>query len=144
MINPELPLVLDPVAAGRVRGEVVEEHVAAVLTADLMPWWFLRARFSTEHEDAYEGFDLVIYTRDVGRILLQVKSSEHGRIKWEEESRIFGRPYRIHCVVVRPHTPPEVVLGRVLAACVTAREEAKAARCCADHRGLCRTEARAA
>lgn len=132
---PDLPPVLCPIAARRVRGDVCEEHVERVLSEMRLPW-LLWTRHATPEEDREEGFDFVVYTRDVGRILLQIKSSEHGRIGWEEETRRYGRRYRIHVVLVRPYNPPEVILGRILAACILAREEALAARCVADYRGL--------
>lgn len=135
-LRQTLPPALCPVASAVTRGDLSEERVGAVLTPARMPWWFLWARHATKTEDTRAGFDFVIYTRDVGRILLQVKNSEVGRAKWEDETRRHGRRYRIHTVVVRPHTPLELVLGRVLAACVMARIEAEEHGCAADEPSL--------
>ena len=133
----DLPAILDPVEIGRTIGTLSEEAVERVLVPGLMPWWFLRARRATPAEDEIAKFDFAVATRDVGRILLQVKSSRCGAEKHERRQR-YGSPlYRIHAVIVRPDMASAVVLGRVLAACVVAREEAAAGRCLADHRSLC-------
>jgi hypothetical protein len=132
------PAILDPRESALTIGALSEEAVERVLVPSLLPWWFLRARRATTAEDEIAKFDFAVYTRDVGRILLQVKSSRCGAEKHENRQR-YGRPlYRIHVVIARPEMATEVVLGRVLAACVIAREEAFAGRCTADHVKLCR------
>lgn len=133
---PGLPPVLCPRAIARVVGEICEERVADVLTRADMPAWFLWARHATSHEDRELGFDLVVHTRDVGRILLNVKASKAGVAEFEARARWVNYPYHVHAVRVRPDTPREVVLGRVLAVCILAREEAFAGRCLADHWSL--------
>lgn len=70
------------------------------------------------------------------RCYMQVKSSDYYAGKYERKTERRGRVYRIHVVVVRPNMDPAVVLGRVLAACIVAREEALAAGCVADDRRL--------
>lgn len=134
---PEIP-ILCPVALGEVRGEISEEIVGAVLTREHMPPWFLHARHATRAEDDIAGFDWAVYTRDVGRILLQVKSSKCGRDNFELHARHL-RPhpmFRVHVVIVRPDMPLAEAQRRVIATCDGAREEASAARACADHWSL--------
>ena len=121
-------------------GRATEERVAEAIVPERMPWWFLGTRPSTPDEDR-AGIDRVVYTRHVGRILLQVKSSRAGRVKFDEHLRRWGASHRIHVVVARPDMDLATVLGRVLAACVIAIEEAEAARMLADDVRLCRLEA---
>lgn len=127
-----IPPVLCPLAARVVRGQISEERVAEVCTAEAMPyWWFLWSRKASRPEDR-QGIDWIVYTRDVGRILLQVKSSRAGEADFHRHSERFGRLYRIHVVVVKPDMDREVVFGRVLGTLIRAREEALAAGLTAD------------
>lgn len=139
MIDPDLPAILDPFELALGVGLLSEAAVESALPrlAETCPW-YLGFRRATRAEDEIAKFDFAIYTSDVGRILLQVKSSRCGANKHDRHQR-YGRPlYRVHAVTVRPDMEPERVLGRVLAACIRAREEAIAGRCVADHVKLCR------
>lgn len=139
MIDPDLPAILDPFELARGVGILSESAVEKALPrlVETCPW-YLGHRRATQAEDEIAKFDFVIHTSDVGRILLQVKSSRCGAGKHDAWQR-YGRPlYRVHAVIVRPDMEPERVLGRVLAACIRAREEAIVGRCVADHVKLCR------
>ena len=138
MIDPDIPAILDPVELALGVGILSERVVESALPrlAETCPW-YIGFRRATQAEDEIAKFDFAIYTSDVGRILLQVKSSRCGANKHDLYQR-YGRPlYRVHVVIVRPGMDQDRVLGRVLAACILAREEAIAGRCVADHRSLC-------
>lgn len=127
-----IPLVLCPEAARLVRGEVAEDRVFDLLTPERMPWWFIAARWSTEEEDRV-GIDVVIYTRDVGRVLLQVKAGRTGASKFlRNGERRRGRRPRIHVLVAPPAEDIGIVFAALLGTLIRAREEAMAARTVAD------------
>jgi hypothetical protein len=99
--------------------------------------WFESVRQTSGAEDRI-GWDFIVYTRDVGRIIFQVKSSRAGALEFLERGSHMRLVAPIWVVVVRPRDEPEVVFGKVLGACILAREEAMATGLRADDRRLCR------
>lgn len=135
----DLPAVLDPVEIGHATGALSEEAVERVLPRLATHCrWYLWHRRADGIEDTHEHWDFAVYTRTSGRVLLNVKSSRRGAEEHEQRQRWGGVPYRVHPVIVRPDMDPAVVLGRVIAVCIVAVEQASAHRCVADHHKLCR------
>jgi hypothetical protein len=105
-------------------GRACEDLVLRVLRAvDLS--WLTRARRARRREDM-DGVDVVVYTRDVGRLYLQVKRSERNAEEWRR--RYAGDPRPVALVVAREDEDPAVVLGRVLGALILLRERARPPR----------------
>jgi hypothetical protein len=69
----------------RERGRRSEERALAACQSDARPSWIKTARLAASRED-HAGIDVVLET-DVGRLFLQVKSSEWGRQKFEKRRR---------------------------------------------------------
>lgn len=102
-----------------------------------MVWWCNGVRKATRREDSL-GVDILIHTIDCGTIRIQVKSSERRAIEFEEYGRTLPRLYwRIHVLVVSMESSYEVVLGRLMALCILAREEALLNNTVADDAHLC-------
>ncbi|HAT68307.1 MAG: hypothetical protein A2481_01890 [Candidatus Yonathbacteria bacterium RIFOXYC2_FULL_47_9] len=74
-----------------------------------MPRWFLRAKRPSFKEDRWEGKDAIIETTDVGKLFLQIKSSEAGAAHF-----VKGRHYRrnkfIGIIVIRERDSFEDIL----------------------------------
>jgi isocitrate/isopropylmalate dehydrogenase len=83
----------------------------------------LYARHCTRDEDMH-GIDVVILTEDVGRLYLQVKSSEAGRQKFMSRRR----PVVSEVVVVGLHDSDEVVRSAAIEAMRRARSKVLAKR----------------
>jgi hypothetical protein len=102
--------VREPVRSGKVaqeRGLDSERRVLEACRLRARPHWMTRARLATRIEDQ-SGIDVVVES-DVGRLLLQVKSSEHGKERFRQRP-LLG----IAIVVVRPTDTPEVLLRKVV------------------------------
>jgi hypothetical protein len=110
-------------------GRATEARVRAAFDLEPWPWWFCGVRHGSVHEDRKRGIDFVIYTRHVGRIMVQAKSSIYHARKFEAHR---GKRHRIHTIVARPNTDLHVVRGRLLWICIKAIEEAEAAGLRAD------------
>lgn len=82
--------------AARARGRMAEDTLLTLVRrVGARLSWFVFARKAYANEDA-KGIDVVVFTRDVGEILLQSKSSHANAIAFEQEKR----KTKIHCVVV--------------------------------------------
>lgn len=105
-------------------------------------WWFISAR-RTRHGSPQDrlGWDVVIETRDVGRIILQVKSTERAAREFSAYGRRLRLVAPIYVVVADRDATPEVLFGRVLGTCIRAREAALEAGLTADDPRLCRRAA---
>ena len=76
-----------------------------------MPKWFLRVRRPTRKEDLYEGKDAIIETTDVGKLFLQIKSSEAGAAHFRK-GRHCKRNKLIGIVVIRESDTSEDILAK--------------------------------
>ena len=74
------------------------------------PSWFRSIRLGTEEED-HEGIDVVIETKDLGKLLIQVKSSQAGVKKFVERGR---RSHLIGIVVIGLDDETSVVRQKLL------------------------------
>lgn len=122
------------------RSERGEER--ALRACRRLPWWCLGAT-RTPHRSQLDrwGIDLVVETVDLGRIMIQVKSSEHRAAEFREYGKRLALRYRIHTIVVDDSLCDAEVYGRILGVCIVAREEAIAAGLTCDDARLCRKEA---
>ena len=76
-----------------------------------MPKWFLRVRRPSLKEDRYEGKDAIIETTDVGKLFLQIKSSEAGAAHFRK-GRHFQRNKFIAVIVIRESDTSEDILAK--------------------------------
>ncbi len=103
------------------RGLESEMRVLEACRLPARPAWMRSARPATPIEDR-SGIDVVVES-DVGRLLVQVKSSKLGK------KRFRPRPLLgIAIVVVRASDSPESVLAKVVAELETIREQLLARR----------------
>ncbi len=79
-----------------------------------LPEWLSRVERASPEEDC-AGIDVIITTRDLGKLLLQIKSSERGRRRFLEEHA--HRAAEIWVIVIRDKDKPATILRKVLAAC---------------------------
>jgi hypothetical protein len=107
----------------RARGARAEARVVAALRRATRPWWILDARRAHASEDR-TGIDVVVETSDLGKLFLQVKSSECGAAKWRRRHRHDTR--LIGVVVVRPTDNDPTIYGRALGVLILLRERAEA------------------
>ena len=122
------------------RSERGEER--ALRACRRLPWWCLGATRTRHHSQLDRwGIDIVIETVDLGRIVLQVKSSEHRAAEFREYGKRLALRYRIHTIVIDDSLCDAEVYGRILGVCIVAREEAEAAGLTCDDARLCRKEA---
>jgi hypothetical protein len=99
------------------RGQMSEQRVfAAVQAWKDRPSWMSDFVKSTPEEDQIMGVDAWVETTDVGRIPIQIKSSDVSRVLFEEGSAIRGRALenRPHVVVVRPDITDEAICRCIL------------------------------
>lgn len=130
--------------AGRASLERGLRHEDRALKAALrLPSWWLLAAWRTPHGSQLDrwGIDLVIDTVDLGRIMLQIKSNERDAARFRAHGRTLDLRHRIHTIVINDSLCDAEVFGRVLGACIKAREEALAAGLTCDDARLCRKEA---
>lgn len=123
--------------AASVLGDLNERRV--LRAARRIPaWWFLGA-WRTRHGSLLDrlGWDIVIEAEDLGRIVLQVKSSERRAAAFVERGKGLRLRAPIHTIVVTRHTSDAEIFGLVLGTCIRAREEALAAGLTADDPRLC-------
>jgi hypothetical protein len=95
---------------------LAEKRALAACRDPARPEWLKTARYASRREDR-QGVDIVLES-DIGRLQLQVKSSEHGKERFLAERRRL----RIAVVVVRPYEPDETVRANVYAAITALRE----------------------
>lgn len=119
------------------RGALAEERFLAAAEQLAAFDWFESVRQTSAAEDRI-GWDFIVTTRDVGRIIFQVKSSVAYALEFLERGRHMRLVAPIWVVVVRPRDELAVVVGKVLGACILAREEALATGLRADDRRLTR------
>ena len=67
--------------------------------------WIAFSRRATREEDLYHGIDIVVETRDIGKLFLQIKSSQIASRKYSEKRRRT----MIAVVVVKPHETREFI-----------------------------------
>jgi hypothetical protein len=91
----------------RERGRRSEERALEACRSDARPSWIKTARLAARRED-HAGIDVVLET-DVGRLFLQVKSSEWGREKFEKRRRKAD----IAVIVVRSEDDDAKLLAKV-------------------------------
>lgn len=115
-----LKKMLSPDGRARIKGSRAEAVVVRALNSLTLPW-LRRARRATPREDR-SGIDVIVTTRDMGDLLLQVKSSLYGARKWARRNDVRLARKRIAIVIVTPHDDKPTVLGRALAALVMLRE----------------------
>lgn len=121
--------------AAAARGDLAERRVLAAARR-IPSWWLLEARRATVAEDCL-GYDVIVEMADLGRAILQVKSSAAAAHAFVEYGKTLRLRARIHVVVVEPGDCDAVVFGRVLGTVIKAREEALAAGVTADDPRLC-------
>ncbi len=130
--------------AGRLaslRGEQSEQR--ALKAARRIPgWWFLSAWRPRRNSKLDRlGWDVVIETVDLGRIVLQVKGSEEAAARFVAHGRELQLRAPIHTIVVNDSVSDAALFGVILGTCIRAREEALAAGLTADDARLCRRAA---
>lgn len=99
---------------GRTEQELGEANERRVLEAfqdrALFPDWLAGVRRATNGEDA-RGIDVVFATRDLGKLFIQVKSSER---RARDFSKAHARGTRISVVIVTHRETPESIRRSVL------------------------------
>jgi hypothetical protein len=126
--------------AGNTRGSVAEQRAFTACRRLASLWWFLDAKKGTPAQDKI-GWDVIVHTRDVGRIILQVKSSQRNADEFIARGKTFRLIAPIHVIVIERGDCDATVFGKVLGACIVAREQALAAGLTADDPRLCCKEA---
>ena len=127
--------------AGIERGRRHEER--ALKAALRLPSWWLLGAWRTRNGSQLDrwGIDIVVDTVDLGRIMLQIKSNERDADRFRAHGRTLELRHRIHTIVINDSLCDAEVFGRVLGACIKAREEDLAAGLTCDDARLCRLEA---
>lgn len=104
---------------GHERGQENEARALRVLTSRANPDWvtsFVKASF----EEDQDGIDIIIHS-DVGKLFLQIKSSETGRMNAKN-------PKNKAIVVISARMDDEEVHDRIIAAVASVRHKFKAQR----------------
>ena len=83
------------------------------------PRWFRSIRLGTEEED-HDGIDVVIETTDLGKLLIQVKSSLAGVKKFTEKGR---RSHLIGIVVIHIDDEASIVREKILEVALQLRRD---------------------
>lgn len=99
---------------GQERGRENEERTFRVLTSYSVPAWFLKIDRATFEEDQ-DGIDFVVHS-DVGKLFLQIKSSETGRMN-------ARNPKNKAIVVINAKMSDEEVQAKLLAALGSVRDK---------------------
>jgi hypothetical protein len=99
------------------KGETAEKRSLLAITSNCheLPW-IDRARTATRSEDL-RGTDIVIYTKDIGKLYVQIKSSMRGADKYRQ--KYPGRIIAI--IIIREEYSDDVVWGEVRKAIVALR-----------------------
>ncbi|HEY1691121.1 MAG TPA: hypothetical protein VGG39_03115 [Polyangiaceae bacterium] len=104
-------------ADARRRGKRSERHVLQALSLPSRPEWMRSVRPATKEEDR-AGIDVVVES-DVGKLFVQVKSSQGGKARFEAKRRSA----RIAVVVAKVTDTPEGLLRKVVGELSTIRAE---------------------
>ncbi len=107
---------------GTERGRTNERHVLEACLLPTRPAWMKSARAATRAED-HDGIDVVVES-DVGKLLIQVKSSRTGKAAFAERRRRA----QVAVVVVKSGDALDAVLRRVIGALAPLRKQFLAER----------------
>lgn len=119
--------------AAQERGELAEHRVFRATLRMREWWWFLSAeRVPSWSARDKIGWDIIVQTRDAGRVILQVKSSKREAKKFIRHGRQLRLIAPIHVIVARPEDDDATLFGRVLGTCLKARLDAIEAGLTAD------------
>ena len=102
---------------GSERGRANERHVLDACLLPQRPAWMTSARAGTRAED-HDGIDVVVES-DVGKLLLQVKSSRTGKAAFAQRRRRA----RVAVVVAKSGDTLEEILRRVVGALAPVRRQ---------------------
>ncbi len=107
------------------RGELAEHRVHRAALRLSGWWWFVSAeRVKQLSARDRIGWDIIIHTRDAGRVILQVKSSRRAAADFVRHGRKLDLVAPIHVIVAAPEDDDATLFGRVLGTCLRARLEA--------------------
>jgi hypothetical protein len=104
------------------RGFKAEERVENVMRSNLennnLPDWILGYEKACEQDD-YRGVDGWIYTRDVGKLKLQIKSSQRGKNEFMKRHRWQDTAI----LVISRQDSSETILDKVISSIIPLRQK---------------------
>lgn len=91
---------------GKERGRNSEDRFFEVFSCGRIPPnfppWFSGVQRPTNEQDRRRRIDVIAFTKDVGKIYLQLKSSKSGVKKFEEQQRRNPKPEWVFPLIIRP------------------------------------------